>query len=338
MDESLPRIELGLKKRLERSGRTGKPTTVAGYRDRRQSSCRRLKKNRMSSSHGSTALSEDALTGLHKATQSTCPSSHPSSLSSFRTARSSTGLRHPAVRSLGGDSATTKGCCSNSRSNSKTTTTTPTSSTSRFRSRRRGFRLRAIVNCMVSDMDCCEQQSSVEVHNGDLEKGDDNTCCKSSCGSWKKQQAASSVCVRSDSTVSSPIKAFFIDTPLKHCQGKSPVSTAIKRLFKVRLFKQKSAPAFVRDEESPATSQPPSPNPVRRFRRQETLVKMMEKELAQHSKSTRADLPTQSTTTEIVKHNTAPERRPMKHSRYKSRKAKNRSSSKRSFHKRHATC
>jgi len=242
MDDGFPKMELEVRTQV-RSVRTRQPTNVAGCRDRRLSSCRRLKKERGMSSRCSTASSE-AATVVQDGSRSVPPSTHRSNQSSVRTGGSFLTEASPRVdTSPGGDSITMKDRQANLGKTARTS-----SLTERFRSRCNKIKLRSVVHCIGPETEHSTRSPNPEEQEEEVETTDAVTCFRSTRGEQKKKSKGT-FCTQTESTVSSPIKALFTETPFKPCcKVTSPVSTAFTRIFKVRLLKQKSAPALMSDE------------------------------------------------------------------------------------------
>lgn len=321
--EVFGKAELGSLSSYERGGKSGKPASVAGYRECRQSSSKRIRKERIApkycieSASLPTAMVQD----------------------SSRSAPTSTGPE-PLQQSF-----TTQSTCLGRA---------PGAQTSRFKSQWQRLKLRAIMNCMaVESVHSPKSEERSENLVGEMQEPSESSSCFRASLGHRRNSHFGSTCDRTDSTVSSRIKALFSEAPTESRKTVNRLSAALTKMFRTHLLKLKS-PAPVTHKKGNSTNSaeavketvpPPSPGRVHRGRRQEALVKMMERELAEHYEESKAaggvgglrtDSNARRTATEVIKHHTAPPRSTPKTAHKKSHKIRSRGSSKKGIH--HKRC
>eukprot|EP00210_Caulerpa_lentillifera_P008602 g8206.t1 len=323
--EAFGRVEVSVLRSQDRVSKSGKPATVAGYRECRQSSIRRLRKERRIPRYciESTAIPN---TVVRETTRSAPPP--PPSTAIPRTEF------QPNV-------LTTDSSCFRK---------TPVTKSCKFRTQWQRLKLRTIMNCMTVESghpqksDCSENLEST-VEQTELANSD---CSSRGNRRTRSSKFSSSSCDRTDSTITSRLRTLLTEAPHESRKTVRRLSTALTKMFRTHLHKLRCAgPAVILDTnrtvvstESIVSTVSPSPSPVRRNRRQETLIKMMERELAEHCddrRGIRVENNARRTVTELVKHNTAPPRSTKGSANRKPQKIRSRDSSKKGVHKRCAT-
>lgn len=318
--EVFGKADIGSMSSQERGGKSGKPASVAGYRECRQSSSKRVRKERIApkycikSASLPTAIVQDS---SKNAPTSTVPESRKQSF-------------------------TTQSTCLGRA---------PGKQTSRFKSQWKRLKLRAIMNCMAVESVHSPKSERSENLVGEMKEPSESNSCFRTNRDHRRNSHLGSTCDRTDSTVSSRIKALFSEAPTESRKTVNRLSAALTKMFRTHLLKLKT-PASVIHKKSNSTNSaevvketvpipPPSPGRVRRGRRQEALVKMMERELAEHYEESKADVVrtdsnARRTVTEVIKHHTAPPRSTPKAAHKKSHKIRSRGSSKKGIH--HKRC